>query len=165
MKLRPALCVFATLFSVMLGGCDIPGLGPDPRALARESDGKATGGACRYALRGIEDCYILNEKASRTAIFTGWKEMDQYMRENKIEGVPTKVEKPKPADEEIIDEKPEKPAPKGAGADKAAATGATGSKSPSGKPGSATSPGAAGKPTGMKAPIKSVETPAGRALP
>jgi hypothetical protein len=86
--------------ALLLAGCDIPGMGPDPRALQREADGKAIGGACRYALRGIEDCYYLNEKASKTAIFAGWKEMDQYMRENKIEGQappPEIADKPAPA--------------------------------------------------------------------
>jgi hypothetical protein len=82
--------------ALLLAGCDIPGMGPDPRVLQRESDGKAIGGACRYAQRGIEDCYNLNAKASKTAIFAGWKDMDQYMRENKVEGqasAPDKDEK------------------------------------------------------------------------
>ena len=79
-----------TAFVLLLAGCDIPGLGPDPRITQREADGKAIGAACRHALRGIEDCYVLNEKAAKTSIFEGWKEMDQYMRENKIEGVPSK---------------------------------------------------------------------------
>ena len=86
MKFR--LSVAALL--VLLAGCDIPGLGPDPRIAQREADGKAIGAACRHALRGIEDCYGLNEKAAKTSIFEGWKEMDVYMRENKIEGVPPK---------------------------------------------------------------------------
>jgi len=89
---------------LLLAGCDIPGLGPDPRVAQREADGKAIGSACRHALRGIEDCYTLNEKASKTAVFAGWKEMDQYMRENKIEGQRSAAVKPEPV-EEIIDEK------------------------------------------------------------
>jgi len=80
--------------ALLLAACDIPGLGPDPRIAAREAEGKAIGGACRYALRGIEECYQLNPKASKTAIFEGWKEMDVYMRENKIEGQPTPVREP-----------------------------------------------------------------------
>jgi len=72
--------------ALLLAACDIPGMGPDPRIAQREADAKAIGGACRHALRGIEDCYRLNEKASKTAVFDGWKEMDQYMRDNKIEG-------------------------------------------------------------------------------
>ncbi len=39
-------------------------------------------------MRGIEECYQLNPKAPKTAIFEGWREMDQYMRENKLEGQP-----------------------------------------------------------------------------
>ena len=66
---------FAAL-ALLLAGCDIPGLGPDPRVAQREADGKAIGAACRHALRGIEDCYGLNEKAAKTSIFEGWKEME-----------------------------------------------------------------------------------------
>ena len=82
---------------LVLAGCDIPGLGPDPRVLQREADAKAIGGACRYAQRGIEDCYTLNPKASKASVFDGWKEMDQYMRDNKIEGAPSTLPPPAPA--------------------------------------------------------------------
>lgn len=75
-----------TALALLLAACDIPGMGPDPRIAIREAEGKAIGGACRQALRGIEDCYALNEKSPKTAIYNGWKEMDEYMRENKIEG-------------------------------------------------------------------------------
>ena len=92
--LRPI--VLASL--LLLAGCDkIPGLGPDPRVAQREEEAKAIGGACRHALRGLEDCYILNPRASKASVFAGWKDMDGYMRENKIEGTPSvlgKVEKP-----------------------------------------------------------------------
>lgn len=80
--------------ALLLAGCDIPGLGPDPKAVQREADSKAIGGACRYALRGIEDCYTLNPKASKSAVFDGWKEMDQYMRDNKIEGAASTIQTP-----------------------------------------------------------------------
>ncbi len=46
-----------------------------------------TGSACRHAGRAIEDCYALNPDASRAAIYAGWKEMNDYMRDNKIEVV------------------------------------------------------------------------------
>jgi hypothetical protein len=75
-----------TALALLLTACDLPGMGPDPRIAIREAEGKAIGGACRQALRGIEDCYVLNERSSKTAIYNGWKEMDEYMRENKIEG-------------------------------------------------------------------------------
>ena len=70
----------------LLAGCDIPGMGPDPKIAQREADARAVGGACRHALRGIEDCYSLNPKAPKAPVFAGWKDMDQYMRDNKIEG-------------------------------------------------------------------------------
>lgn len=94
--LRAVLIAAAVL---PLAGCEIPGLGPDPRAVQREAEAKAIGGACRHALRGLEDCFTLNPKAPKAMVFAGWKEMDLYMRENKIEGTPsvlTQMEK-KPA--------------------------------------------------------------------
>lgn len=84
LRLWPAIAM-----TLLIAGCDMLGLGPDPRIAQRESDGRAIGGACRYALRGIEDCYVLNERSPKTAIFEGWKDMDQYMRDNKIEGAPS----------------------------------------------------------------------------
>ena len=80
------------LLPLVLAGCkieDIPGLGPDPRAVAKDSEAKAIGGACRHAMRGLEDCYVLNPKAPKALVFAGWKDMDEYMRSNKIEGVPS----------------------------------------------------------------------------
>ncbi|WP_034388637.1 hypothetical protein [Comamonas composti] len=79
------------LLSSLLVGCnvDIPGLGPDPRTVARQAEAKAVGGACRHAMRGLEDCYVLNPKSSKALIFAGWKDMDEYMRSNKVEGVPS----------------------------------------------------------------------------
>ena len=60
---------------------------PERIAAVREADGKAVGGACRHAGRAIEDCYALNRKVEKAAIFAGWREMNDYMRENKIEPV------------------------------------------------------------------------------
>ncbi len=89
---------------LVLAACDIPGLGPDPKELQRIEESKAIGGACRHALKGVEDCYLLNEKAIKSAIFEGWKDMDAYMRENKIEGQKTSV-----TIEEVIKPEPPKP--------------------------------------------------------
>jgi hypothetical protein len=105
MTLRPVLLAF----TLLLGGCDLEALLADPKAIQREADAKAIGSACRHGLRSIEDCYMMNEKASKSAIFNGWKEMDQYMRENKIEGVEPKGAKPVSptsvaADEEVVAE-------------------------------------------------------------
>jgi hypothetical protein len=112
--LRPALLLLSTL---LLTGCveEINKLLEDPKAVQKEADAKATGSACRYGLRSIEDCYALNPKASKSAVFTGWKEMDQYMRDNKVEGIPAKIDPTvaaappaAPKEEEVIEEKPAK---------------------------------------------------------
>lgn len=97
------------LLTLLLVACDIPGLGPDPRIAQREADGKAIGAACRHAVRGIEECYNQNEKALKTAIFEGWKEMDQYMRDNKIEGIPPKEAKVSEPEEVLVEDKKGKP--------------------------------------------------------
>ena len=91
--------------TLSLAGCDlIDQLLADPKAAQRIADSKAIGSACRHGMRSIEDCYALNEKASKAAVFDGWKEMDQYMRDNKIEGVEPKGAKAPPPIEEIITE-------------------------------------------------------------
>ena len=74
--------------ALLVGGCDMLGI-ESTQAVAerREADGKAVGGACRHAGRALEDCYALNRKADRAAVFAGWREMNDYMRENKIDAV------------------------------------------------------------------------------
>ncbi|WP_280154046.1 hypothetical protein [Piscinibacter sp. XHJ-5] len=85
---RPAVLIAA--FTVtLLSGCDMLGIeSPEKVAAAREAEGKAVGGACRHAGRAIEDCYTLNKRIDKAAIFAGWRDMNDYMRENKIEAVP-----------------------------------------------------------------------------
>ncbi len=58
---------------------------PDPSKV--EADGKAIGGACRHAGRGLEDCYRLNKGASKAAVYAGWKEMNEYMVKNNMQTV------------------------------------------------------------------------------
>ncbi|MBT9492252.1 MAG: hypothetical protein IV107_07840 [Paucibacter sp.] len=88
MKLTPAFRLLPLALLVLLAACEQLGI-EDPAKLlaAKEAEGKAVGSACRHALRAIEDCYTLNPKAQKAAVFTGWKEMDEYMRENKLDGV------------------------------------------------------------------------------
>jgi hypothetical protein len=73
---------------LLLTGCDMLGI-ESASAVAgrREAEGKAVGGACRHAGRAIEDCYAQNKKADKAAVFAGWREMNDYMRENKIDAV------------------------------------------------------------------------------
>lgn len=89
----PRLALIAIVVAAsLLAGCDMIGgaLGiesPEKVAAAREAEGKAIGGACRNAARAIEDCFALNRKADKAAIFAGWREMNDYMRENKTDPV------------------------------------------------------------------------------
>jgi hypothetical protein len=97
--------------AMLLSACDLLGLGPDPRIAQREADAKAVGGACRHGLRSIEDCYTLNKGVNKASIYAGWREMDEYMRENKLEGLraeiplPVAAPPPQPAEEVIEDSK------------------------------------------------------------
>lgn len=88
-----------TLLSlVALAGCDQLGI-ESTQAVAerRDAEGRALGGACRHAGRAIEDCYTLNPRADKAAIFAGWREMNDYMTENKLAEVPPQVANPRHA--------------------------------------------------------------------
>ncbi|WP_428717837.1 hypothetical protein [Undibacterium curvum] len=91
MSLRSSLAIAAALL-LLTTACDRLGLAdPAKEAAQKESDAKATGSACRHAGRAIEDCYALNPDAARAAVYAGWKEMNDYMRENKIENVKPEI--------------------------------------------------------------------------
>ena len=79
------------LVATALSGCDLFGESSEKIAAAKEAEGKAIGGACRHAGRAIEDCYVLNKKADKASVFAGWRDMNDYMRENKIEPVAPQV--------------------------------------------------------------------------
>ena len=93
-----------------LTACDQLGIeDPAKLAAAKEAEGRAVGSACRHALRAIEDCYTLNPRAPKAAVFAGWREMDEYMRENKLDGVAPVIPRTpvvKPAAAEVAEEKP-----------------------------------------------------------
>ncbi len=81
-----------TLSLVALAGCEQLGFeDPAKLAAAKEAEGKAIGSACRQSARALEDCYALNPRAQKAAIFAGWREMDAYMRETKIEAVTPQI--------------------------------------------------------------------------
>lgn len=85
---RPIVWAFLTC-TLALAGCDELGLEtPGKLAAKKEAEGRAIGSACRHAVRSIEDCYTTNPKAPKAAVFDGWKDMDAYMRENNIQGMP-----------------------------------------------------------------------------
>lgn len=87
-----------TLFLLpWLAGCDVlqDRLGI-PNKLRIEAEGKAIGSACRNAGRGLEDCYRLYPDASKSAVFEGWKEMNEYMLKNKMETIEPQIPIPPP---------------------------------------------------------------------
>lgn len=99
--MRHPLLPLLALTSLLLAGCDQLGIeSATVTAEKRSAEGKAIGAACRHAGRAIEDCYTLNKKGEKASIYAGWREMDDYMRENKIEPVapvlPPPGAKPKP---------------------------------------------------------------------
>lgn len=96
----------------MLAGCDLLGIeSASDLAARREAEGKAVGGACRNAGRAIEDCFALNRKIDKAAILAGWREMNDYMRENKIEPTPPQLTPPTEVARAPADEAPAEPAP------------------------------------------------------
>ncbi|HET7792968.1 MAG TPA: hypothetical protein VFL64_06250 [Rhizobacter sp.] len=86
--MRRFLFISFLLAVAALSGCDMLGDSAEKLAAVKEAEGKAIGGACRHAGRAIEDCYAMNKKADKAAVFAGWRDMNDYMRENKIESVP-----------------------------------------------------------------------------
>lgn len=91
---RPALIL--CLATSLLAGCDYLGIESDSQIAERkQAEAHAIGSACRHAIRSIEDCFKSNPKAGKAAVFAGWKEMDQYMRDNQVVGMPsTQISEP-----------------------------------------------------------------------
>ncbi len=116
-KARRPLCLLVLAAPLLLAGCDLLGIeSPEKVAAKKEAEGKAIGAGCRHSARSVEACYELNKRADKAAIFAGWKEMNEYMAENKIEAVPPPP--PPAADAEESDGEPKKKSATGkAGAD------------------------------------------------
>lgn len=91
------------LLALLLAGCEQIGI-EDPAKMDARRDGeaRAIGAACRHSGRALEECYAVNPRALKASVFAGWRDMDGYMRENKID---TMTASPETA-------KPERPAPK-----------------------------------------------------
>ena len=89
---RPALalCLVAPLW---LAGCDMLGIETASAVAARrDAEGKAVGAGCRQAARSVEHCFALNRRADKAAVFAGWREMNDYMREYKMEAMPPEAD-------------------------------------------------------------------------
>jgi len=127
--------VFALLAAALpwLTGCDQLGIESTSQVAARrEAEGKAIGGACRHAARSIEACYEQNKRADKAAVFAGWREMNDYMRENKLEAMP--APDLEPAGQAHAEAGAGQAAPEDKGGDKAAEKGADKSADKRGKP-------------------------------
>jgi len=78
--------ILLSILGFMLAGCERLGItDPAKEAEARDAEGRAIGSACRQSGRALEDCYVLNAKAQKAAIFNGWKDMNDYMIQNKLD--------------------------------------------------------------------------------
>jgi hypothetical protein len=89
------VAVLLTLLPLITGCEQIADLlelpNPSRDAARLESEGRAIGGACRHAGRSLEDCYTLNASAEKAAVFAGWRDMNDYMMEHKLEVVPSRL--------------------------------------------------------------------------
>ncbi len=113
--MRPTARLLLVSLTALLAGCELLGIqSPERIAAQREAEGKAVGGACRHAGRAIEDCYTLNRRADKAAVFAGWREMNDYMVENKLEVVPPVLSAPAGTAAAAAEaDPPSKPAAKG----------------------------------------------------
>ena len=117
MRRHTLLIALLTAASALLTGCDALGIETAVQtAEKKEAEGKAIGSACRHAVRSVEDCFRSNPKAGKAAVFAGWKEMDAYMRENEIVGMPfTPTPPAPPAEDGAEDQSPDPASGKGHG--------------------------------------------------
>lgn len=67
---------------------------PAKKEAKAEQEAKAVGSACRQSGRAIEDCYSIYSWLPKAGIYTGWREMDEYMRENKLETIAPQLPPP-----------------------------------------------------------------------
>ena len=93
--------LIASWLLVGLSACDMiqEKLGleaPAAKAARLEAEGQAVGGGCRQSGRAIEDCYSIYSWLPKAAIYEGWRDMDSYMRENKLETVEPQLPPPQP---------------------------------------------------------------------
>jgi hypothetical protein len=100
---RPLLCLLLPA-AFALSACDqIAAL---DGTKAREADGYAVGSACRQAGRAIEDCFTMNGDSPKASIFSGWKDMNDYMIANKLDTVTPQLTKGKEATKDVAADAP-----------------------------------------------------------
>ena len=67
---------------------------PAKKEARLEVEAKAVGSGCRHSGRAIEDCYSIYGWLPKAGIFAGWREMDEYMRDNKLETIEPQLPPP-----------------------------------------------------------------------
>lgn len=97
--LKPLLLLVLTL--PVLAGCDqVAGkLGlenPAAKEAKTDAEGRAVGSACRHSGRAIEDCYAIYSWLPKASVYAGWRDMDEYMRENQLETIAPQLPPPEP---------------------------------------------------------------------
>ncbi|MGB4467450.1 MAG: hypothetical protein WBH99_07970 [Azovibrio sp.] len=101
MNKKTLLLLGLLALSLALAGCDQlsskMGLEDPARKEARlDAEGRAVGSGCRHSGRAIEDCYAIYTWLPKESVFAGWREMDEYMRENNLETVAPQLPPPSP---------------------------------------------------------------------
>ncbi|PKO34731.1 MAG: hypothetical protein CVU34_06375 [Betaproteobacteria bacterium HGW-Betaproteobacteria-7] len=85
-----AFLIVAT--ALALAGCEqvnnkLGLVDPAVKEAKTEAEAQAVGSACRHSGRAIEDCYAIYAWLPKAGVYAGWRQMDEYMRENKIETI------------------------------------------------------------------------------
>ncbi|KAF1046583.1 MAG: hypothetical protein GAK35_00973 [Herbaspirillum frisingense] len=75
--------------TLSLSACDYISSFSKPKQTPEEAkaEGIALGAGCRQAGQTLEDCYQRNPDALKAGIFTGWKDMHEYMAAKGIQTV------------------------------------------------------------------------------
>jgi hypothetical protein len=75
--------------TLSLSACDYIGSFSKPKQTPEEAkaEGIALGAGCRQAGQSLEDCYQRNPEALKAGIFSGWKDMHEYMAAKGIQTV------------------------------------------------------------------------------
>lgn len=87
--------------ALALAGCDqinnkLGLVDPAVKEAKTEAEAQAVGSACRHSGRAIEDCYAIYGWLPKSGVYAGWRQMDEYMRENKIETIVPQLPPPEP---------------------------------------------------------------------
>jgi hypothetical protein len=87
--------------ALALVGCDqvsnrLGLVDPAVKEAKTDAEAQAVGSACRHSGRAIEDCYAIYGWLPKAGVYAGWRQMDEYMRENKIETIVPQLPPPEP---------------------------------------------------------------------